>query len=152
MRWAPSVTVAAVIRNRAGDYLLVEESPDGTPVFNQPAGHLEAGESLLQAVVREVQEETCRVFSPSGLVGIYRWTVPETGKTYLRFCFTGTVGEETADCQYDPDILATHWIGREELENDDFALRSPMVMRCIKDADSTPLPLSALKDLDFATD
>ena len=87
MSWAPHTTVAALIE-RDGRFLMVEESPDGGPtVFNQPAGHLEPGESLTQAVIRETREETGWGFIPHALIGIYRWQVPENGRTYLRFCF-----------------------------------------------------------------
>jgi len=132
MSWAPHVTVAAVISNDAGQYLLVKESPEGSPVFNQPAGHLEAGETLIDAVIREVQEETCRPFHPAGLVGIYQWVAPN-GHTYVRFCFHGKVGEPVAGCQLDADILSTHWLDEEQLRSADTELRSPMVLRCIQD-------------------
>ncbi len=130
MSWAPHVTVAAVICNDAGRYLLVEESPEGTPVFNQPAGHLEAGETLIDAVIREVREETCRQFQPAGLVGIYQWVAPNS-HTYVRFCFHGVVGEPISGCQLDADILATHWLGEAQLQSSKIKLRSPMVLRCI---------------------
>lgn len=132
MRWSPRVTVAAVITDTEGRHLLVEESPEGTPVFNQPAGHLEANETLLDAVCREVYEETCRTFEPQGLVGIYQWVAP-SGDTYLRFCFHGVVEQRVEDCDLDPDISATHWLDQRQIENNEIALRSPMVKRCILD-------------------
>src|SRR5574343_794623 len=88
MVWKPHVTVAAVVQ-RDGKFLLVEEETDAGLAFNQPAGHLEAGESLLEAVVREVREETAYDFRPRSLVGIYQWPHPEKGITYLRFAFAG---------------------------------------------------------------
>ena len=88
MIWTPRVTVAAVIE-QDGKFLCVEESIAGQRVLNQPAGHLEAGESLQSAVIREVLEETARRFVPTALVGVYLWPMPGTERSYLRFCFYG---------------------------------------------------------------
>ncbi len=137
MSWAPHVTVAAVIR-RGDRYLMVEESPDGTPVINQPAGHLEYGETLRDAIVREVLEETCRTFSPTGLVGVYQWNLPDSAKTYIRFCFCGEVGEPLAGYTLDPDIHTNHWLTCEQICSNAFTVRSPLVLQCIDDADSGP--------------
>ena len=146
-RWSPRVTVAAVIRDAAGRHLLVEEAPQGTPVLNQPAGHLEPGESLIDAVVREVREETSRLFVPRALLGVYRWQVRPEGDTYLRFCFLGDA-EETLDTPRDPDILGTRWLSASELSGGRHALRSPLVMQCVRDAeDSQGHPLSLLHEL-----
>lgn len=134
-RWSPRVTVAAVIRDEKGRHLLVEEAPQGKRVLNQPAGHLEPGESLVEAVIREVSEETCHDFSPAGLVGVYQWRVSAEGPTYLRFCFIGSA-KAIQDCEYDPDIFDTHWLHPEELASGRWTLRSPMVMQCIRDAES----------------
>lgn len=144
MSWSPNVTVAAVIRH--GDrYLMVEESPDGEPVINQPAGHLEFGETLIEAVVREVMEETGRRFTPTGLVGVYQWTMSGSQRTYLRFCFYGDVDEPTPGYKLDPDISANHWLSREQIRSDDFTVRSPLVLQCIDDADNnTPIGLEML--------
>ena len=109
MPWSPRVTVAAVITDAEGRHLLVEESPDGSPVLNQPAGHLELGENLLDAVRREVLEETCHEFTPQGLVGVYQWVAP-SGDTYLRFCFHGGASDRLQDCELDPDITRAHWL------------------------------------------
>ncbi|MCB1801614.1 MAG: NUDIX hydrolase [Gammaproteobacteria bacterium] len=135
MRWSPSVTVAAVIR-RDDRYLMVEERPSSVRVINQPAGHVEFDESPLQAVQREVLEETGRSFTAQSLLGIYQWTVPDTQRTYLRFCFTGTVGELLPDATIDPDILGQHWLTREQVAHGALPPRSPMVLRCIDDAAS----------------
>lgn len=137
MIWTPHVTVAAVIR-RGDRYLLVEEQPDGSAVLNQPAGHLEQGETLVEAVCREVLEETTRVFTPTGLVGVYQWDLPGGQRTYLRFCFTGEVGEPLPGRSLDPDIVATHWLTRTELVDGEHPARSPLVLRCIDDAASRP--------------
>lgn len=148
MVWAPRVTVAAVIQ-RGDRYLLVEESDEaGRPVFNQPAGHLEPGESLPAAVCREVLEETGREFRPTGLVGVYRWPQPGTDRTYLRFCFTGEVSEPLPGRRLDPDIVATHWLDRFELSEGSRALRSPLVLRCLDDAaNAVPAPLELLHEI-----
>ncbi len=148
MRWTPYITVAAVITDDTGNYLLVEERPDGRSVLNQPAGHLEAGEGLIEAVIREVYEETCHHFTPTGLVGIYRWPIPGKDKTYLRFCFSGTVSQQDPACTLDADILATHWVSLSGLEAQPGRLRSPLVLRCIHDAAaSPPRPLDLLHEL-----
>lgn len=148
MNWSPRVTVAAVIK-QGEQYLMVEEKESaGKIVFNQPAGHLEPNESLLEAACREVLEETGRAFQPTGLVGIYRWPRGESGRTYLRFCFTGEVGDRQPDRQLDPDIVATHWLTYGELIDAAGRLRSPLVLRCIKDANhTTAASLELLHDL-----
>ncbi len=133
MIWTAYTTVAAVIQleNR---FLLVEEmSADGKLVLNQPAGHLDEGESLLQAVVRETREETAWGFIPRGLVGIYRWQVPPNGKTYMRFCFFGECHDHREQQALDPDILRIRWLTRQHLEEHKTSLRSPMVLQCIDD-------------------
>lgn len=151
MRWHPRVTVAAVIRDRDGRHLLVEEQPAGVTVFNQPAGHLEEDESLLDAVIREVREETCRDFNPTALVGIYRWRVPPDGDTYLRFCFIGEAGDERSDLTRDPDILATRWVLPDELGATGLAARSPLVRQCMDDAIAgNRFPLALLHELGSA--
>ncbi|MBK1690792.1 NUDIX hydrolase [Ectothiorhodospira mobilis] len=132
MTWTPRVTVAAVVE-RDGRFLLVEEQADGRRVFNQPAGHLEEGESLLQATARETLEETGRVFTPQSLVGIYRWRHPQSGLTFLRVAVAGEVGERVPGSCLDPDILDTHWLSRETLAREPDGLRSPLVLRCIDD-------------------
>ncbi|HKX38183.1 MAG TPA: NUDIX hydrolase [Burkholderiales bacterium] len=129
--WKPSVTVAAVIE-REGRFLLVEESIDGRRVLNQPAGHLDPGESLADACRREVMEETAHHFQPTGLVGIYRWTYPAKETTFLRFCFRGKVGA-TEDRPLDKEIVRLHWLTREQIEEKSAQHRSPLVQRCVDD-------------------
>lgn len=148
MIWTPRVTVAAVVE-RDGRYLMVEENDSaGKTVLNQPAGHLEANESLVEAVCREVLEETCRRFRPTGLVGIYRWPHPGKARTYLRFCFVGEVGEPEPQRRLDPDILATHWLSEADLNARPERLRSPMVLRCVEDAKrNRPTSLDLLHEL-----
>src|SRR4051812_25790578 len=103
--WRPSATVAAVIE-RDGKFLLVEEEIDGRRVLNQPAGHLDPGESIVHACTREVMEETGHPFTPSGLVGIYRWHYAPKDVTFLRFCFRGNVSDPAPGAKLDKEILA----------------------------------------------
>jgi len=148
MRWHPRVTVAAVIVDQSGRHLLVEERPDEQLVLNQPAGHLEDGESLLEAVVREVREETCREFSPSALLGVYRWRTPTKADTFLRFCFIGGASEELPGLVRDPDILGTHWVHPEALGQHGLPARSPLVSECMRDAaEGERYPLALFRDL-----
>ncbi len=144
--WHPDVTVAAICKHE-DRYLLVEERSKSTGeiVFNQPAGHLEPGESIEQAVIREVLEETCRHFTPRGLVGLYRLELSEE-KTYIRYTFFGDVSARDYNVARDPDIIATHWLSRREIMQHQ-ALRSELVMQCIEDFENGPrFPLTVLKD------
>jgi ADP-ribose pyrophosphatase YjhB (NUDIX family) len=131
MPWKPDVTVAAVIEQQ-GRYLLVEELQEGVSVFNQPAGHLEAGENLPAAVIREVLEETTRVFTPTAALGVYLWHNP-AGVTYLRVAFSGTCSAPLAGRTLDTGIIATHWLTHAEIIALGARLRSPLVLRCIED-------------------
>jgi 8-oxo-dGTP pyrophosphatase MutT (NUDIX family) len=131
-RWRPSVTVAAVLE-RGGRFLLVEEVIDGRRVLNQPAGHLDPDESLVQAVKREVVEETCFEFEPTGLVGIYRWVYEPADVTFFRFCFRGRLGAEGPAERRDKQIEAIHWLTLAELTDRRAEHRSPLVQRCVED-------------------
>lgn len=110
---------------------MVEEKQDNQTVINQPAGHLEDGESLHAAVIRETLEETAWQFQPEAITGIYRWVHPKLDRTYLRVTYTGTVNQHNPDQALDVGILSAQWLSREELLKQQ--LRSPMVMRCIDD-------------------
>ena len=140
-RWKPSVTVAAIAsRARAGrtEYLLVEEAtPEGLKL-NNPAGHLDPGESPQQAVVREALEETARVFVPERLVGIYLARVvadaADQDVTYLRFAFAGEVGEADAARRLDTGIVGTLWMTLDELRASRDRHRSPLLLRSVEDA------------------
>ncbi len=132
--WKPNVTVAAVVA-RDGRFLLVEEhTPDGLRI-NQPAGHLEHGESLTQAVMREALEETAYEFRPTALLGVYLMpTGPaEQDTTYLRVAFVGAVGERPLARTLDPDIVRTLWLTRDEIAGQAERLRSPLVLQCVDD-------------------
>lgn len=135
-RWKPSVTVAAVV-SQGGKYLLVEEMTSGGLRLNNPAGHLDPGESLVQAVTREVLEETARAFQPEALVGAYlarfRHVRSSEDITYLRFAICGTVGEAIAGRALDEPIVRTLWMTPDELRACPERHRSPLLMRCIDD-------------------
>jgi len=130
--WRPSVTVAAILE-RDGRFLLVEEEQEGRRVLNQPAGHLDPGESLLRAVSREVMEETAHPFAPQGLVGIYRWLYSPKDVTFLRFCFFGRCQGQIEGRALDKEIIALHWLTPAELKAKAPMHRSPLVQQCVDD-------------------
>ncbi|WP_391525185.1 NUDIX hydrolase [Denitromonas ohlonensis] len=130
--WKPNVTVAAVVE-RDGRFLLVEEETSDGLRFNQPAGHLEAGESLVEAAAREALEETAHPFTPEFLVGIYQWPRPDGEVTYLRFAFGGSVGEAIAGQQLDAGIVRAVWMTRDEMVATAGRHRSPLLLRCVDD-------------------
>ncbi|HET6756732.1 MAG TPA: NUDIX hydrolase [Burkholderiales bacterium] len=132
MIWKPNVTVAAVIEIN-GRFLLVEEKVDSGAFLNQPAGHLEANETILQGVVRETLEETGYEFSPQSLVGIYRWRHLGKNVTYLRFTFCGDAMAHDRVRQLDEGIIAARWMTYDEVVRETPRHRSPMVLRCIDD-------------------
>jgi 8-oxo-dGTP pyrophosphatase MutT (NUDIX family) len=133
--WKPSVTVAAIIE-RDGRFLLIEEQTSEGVKLNQPAGHLDPHESLEQAVVREVMEETAHDFTPHALVGMYmsRYTSKTRGTdvTYLRFTFCGTAGAEY-DQPLDHGIIRTLWMTRDEMAACQERHRSPILLQCVDD-------------------
>lgn len=140
IRWKPSVTVAAVIE-RDGKYLLIEEhTPEGLRL-NNPAGHLDPGESPEQGVVRETLEETTHRFNPTALVGVYLARFQREGEppaeaqdiTYLRFAFCGELGEAVPGLQLDTGIVRTLWLSPDEIRNSASRHRSPLVLRCMED-------------------
>lgn len=131
--WKPHVVVAAVIE-RDGQFLLVEEETDAGLRFNQPAGHLEEGESLLDAVRREVFEETAHHFEPEALLGVYRWRHPDKPqRTYLRFAFTGRITGFDPAATLDDGILRALWMSAEEIEAQRERHRSPLLLDCLGD-------------------
>jgi ADP-ribose pyrophosphatase YjhB (NUDIX family) len=134
--WKPNVTVAALIE-REGRFLLVEEETDDGIRFNQPAGHLEKGESLVDACAREALEETAWHFTPESLVGVYQWPRPkiedQPDLTYLRFAFSGALGEEEPGRVLDTGILRAVWMTPAEIEASRERHRSPLVWQCVQD-------------------
>ena len=147
----PEITVAAITESE-GRFLVVEERINRRLVFNQPAGHVEPGESLLTAVVREVREETAWRFEPDSLIGVYLWRSPETGITTQRFAFSGLVDDHQAAQPLDHGIVGTHWLSRTELQEREQRLRSPLVLRCIDDyLAGKRQPLATVASLDLHT-
>jgi ADP-ribose pyrophosphatase YjhB (NUDIX family) len=132
MIWRPSVTVAAVVE-RGGKFLFVEEGIDGRLVLNQPAGHLDPGESLVDACRREVLEETAHRFEPRALVGVYRWNYAPKEVTFLRFCFAGEVSAQEPGRALDKEIVRLHWLTPAELAARKSEHRSPLVAKCVAD-------------------
>ena len=131
-QWKPNVTVAAVIQ-KDERFLIVEEKSNDHIVFNQPAGHLEKNETILDAIKREVLEETAWDFKPEILIGIYLCPSPQANITYLRFCFSGSCIKHYPDRSLDKGILRAVWMTKEELEANDQKMRSILVLQCIDD-------------------
>ncbi|MDO8448754.1 MAG: NUDIX hydrolase [Rhodoferax sp.] len=135
-RWKPSVTVAAIIEQN-GKFLLVEEhTPEGLRL-NNPAGHLDPGESPIQGCAREALEETTHIFTPTALVGVYlsRLQRASTGEdiTYLRFAFCGTLGDVVVGRTLDTGIVRTLWLSPDEIRASAARHRSPLLLRCMED-------------------
>lgn len=130
--WKPNTTVAAVIE-RDGKFLLVEEETDVGIRLNQPAGHLDEGESLVAACAREALEETAWHFQPKVLVGVYQWMRPQRDVTYLRFAFAGELGTHVPDRRLDDGILRAVWMTPTELAACQDHHRSPLVLQCVED-------------------
>ncbi|MEJ2161019.1 MAG: NUDIX hydrolase [Chromatiales bacterium] len=152
MVWKPHVTVAAVAQ-RHGQFLFVEERVGGELVINQPAGHLDPGENLIEAVVRETLEETAWHFEPEALVGIYLWRQPQNGSTFLRFSFAGRVSGHDSSLDLDDGIERALWLTRDQIISQQPRLRSPMVLRGVDDfLAGQRIPLAVLESLDLATD
>ena len=142
--WTAHVTVATVVE-KDGKYLFVEEQTEGVmhTVFNQPAGHVEAGETLIQAAVRETMEETGHQVEVTDLLGIYSYTPPMfPDRTYYRFCFLAQSIEYFSEAQLDTGIVGAVWMTLEEL-NETARARSPLVIKAIQDAQAgQKFPLS----------
>ncbi len=144
--WHPHVTVAALVEHE-GKFLMVEECIEGQTVLNQPAGHLEAGESLIEAVIRETREESAWRFTPHALTGIYHWQHPDNGDTFLRYCYAGKVSDHRPEQRLDDGIIRSLWLSRKELEQQQ-NLRSPLVLHCIDDyLAGQSYPLELIKDI-----
>ena len=136
MRWKPSVTVAAIIE-REGRFLLVEEETREGLKLNNPAGHLDPGESPLEGCAREALEETAHRFEPTALVGIYLSRARHAGTgedfTYLRFAFCGRLGEREPGRALDTGIVRTLWLTPQEIRDSRERHRSPLLLRCVED-------------------
>ncbi len=132
MLWKPHATVAAIVE-RNNKFLMVEERIQGKRVFNQPAGHLEPDETLIDAVIRETREETAWQFIPQAVIGLYLWKHPDNGETFLRVAVCGDCINHDAEQALDEGIIRAVWKSREELVQDSHKLRSPMIINCIDD-------------------
>jgi len=132
-QWTPHATVACVIEND-GRYLMVEERDKvtGEMVFNQPAGHLEDGESLQEAALRETLEETGWAVELTGVLGVALYRAPKRGITYFRTTLIATPLGPVADAVLDPDIHAVHWLGYGEIVALSDRLRSPVTLAVIE--------------------
>jgi ADP-ribose pyrophosphatase YjhB (NUDIX family) len=146
MIWKPNVVVAVIVE-RDGRFLLVEEEADGEVVLNQPAGHLDEGESLIHAAIRETLEETAWHVEPTALLGVYRWPHPTKGITYLRFAFIARAVREEAGRTLDHGCLRALWLTPDEIRAERARLRSPQVERCLDDfLTGQQYPLSLLHE------
>jgi len=132
MDWNPHITVATVVEDQ-GRFLLVEEFAGEKAVLNQPAGHLEANESLLQAALRETLEETGWEVELTAVTGIYLYTAPSNGVTYQRVCFAARPLRHLPDSPLDHGIIGPCWMTRDELAAMPERWRSELVVRCIDD-------------------
>ena len=132
MIWTPRTTVAAIIE-QDNQFLMVEEEINGQITLNQPAGHLEPNESLIDAVIRETSEETSYLFEPEFIVGIYRWVHKASNETYMRFCFTGSVISHDKNQPLDEDIHQALWLNYNEIVTRQTEHRSPLIMDCFND-------------------
>lgn len=143
------LTVAAVIEKH-GRYLVVEELVGGREVINQPAGHVEPGEALRDAVMREMLEETAWQFTPVAIVGVYLWTHPEKDERFLRVVYSGHCHDFDSKRELDTGILRTLWLSQAELKARQDSLRSPMVLRAIADyRDGVRFPVNMFQQLDL---
>ena len=145
----PHLTVASLVIKASTDplekrYLMVKEWQDGQLVLNQPAGHVENNESLIDAVIRETQEESGWLVKPIGLLGVYAFTPYEGADTYHRLCFLCEPVEQVSET-LDPDIASSHWLSYDDILN--LPHRSPLVRTCIEDSLNNPII-----DLSFVSD
>ncbi len=148
MSFRPDVTVAAVIE-RDGRFLIVEVVVSGRRVFNQPAGHLEEHESLVDAVIRETLEESAWHFLPQAVTGIYQWRNPQNGRSFLRVAFTGAIRNHEGWRPLDEGICRALWVSRDDLVRDRDRMRSPMVLSCVDDyLAGHRYPLALVRSLD----
>ena len=144
-QFKPNTTVAAIIHNR-GKFLLVHEIDNGKLVYNQPAGHIEENETIVEAMQREVLEETGLKVIPKELSGIYYLYHQQAKLYYLRFCFIVELDKQLTGTPSDSDIVATKWLTAAEVKQKTLELRSPLVQQCIDDyLAGQRYPLSILK-------
>ncbi len=141
------ITVATIIE-RDGKFLMVEEESRGQHVINQPAGHVENGESLINAAIRETLEETGWHISINNVTSLYRWQLPDSNDTYFRVAFAGQLQEHDPDQTLDDGILRALWMSLDDIQRENSRLRSPMVLRCLQDyLAGVSYPIELLVDL-----
>jgi len=131
MTWLAHSSVATIVEND-GKFLMVEETDGDQVVFNQPAGHLEDGETLFAAAIRETLEETAWEVELTAFTGLYHYPAPN-GITYIRHCFAAKPGRYHAGQVLDDGIIAAHWFSAREILDPQFRARSPIVRRCLQD-------------------
>jgi ADP-ribose pyrophosphatase YjhB (NUDIX family) len=132
MRELPHITVATVVEDD-GRFLLVRERSDGAIVYNQPAGHLECGESLVDAAIRETLEESAWEVEISAFLGVYHYKSPHNGVTFVRHCFIGSPRRLLEDRPLDTDILDANWYTPQQIKSLAGDLRSPLVLQAVED-------------------
>lgn len=132
MTWTPHATVAVIVEDQKGRFLVVEEFSGGRVVFNQPAGHVEEDEAILDAVRRETLEETGWEVEPEHFLGVYTYKAPANGITYYRFCYSARALKRVTD-ELDAGIIAAHWLQLDDIRQLGEKLRSPLVLECIED-------------------
>lgn len=131
MNWYPHVTVATIVE-QGSKFLMVEELAEGERVYNQPAGHLEAGETLQEAAIRETLEETGWTVELQGVVGIGLYTSPGNGVTYYRTTFHARAIRHDPNCSLDEGIVGAHWMSYEEILTKSDKMRSDLVIEAIE--------------------
>lgn len=150
MIWTPHATVAVIVEDGDGRYLMVEEVSGGKVVFNQPAGHVEEDEAILDAVRREALEETGWDIEPVNFLGIYTYKAPANGVTYYRFCYAARARTRLTE-DLDDGIIAAHWLTLDEIRGLGSRLRSPLVLQCIEDyRNGRQYPLDVVVDAQTA--
>lgn len=146
MIWTPHATVAVVVRDSQGRFLLVEEVSDGRVVFNQPAGHVEEDEAIFDAARREALEETGWEVTLDYFLGLYTYKALANGVTYYRFCFAASPVQKLSST-LDDGIIAAHWMTLEEIQEMKGQLRSKLVLQCIEDyRNGRHFPLDVIVD------
>ena len=144
MNWHPHTTVACIVE-RDGLFLMVEELDQGYTVFNQPAGHLAENENLYEAALRETLEETAWEVELDAFLGTYQFHSPANGITYIRHCFIASTVKHCPELPLDKDIIAAHWLSKDEILAFDFKARSPVVVKVLQDyLDGQRYPLSLI--------
>jgi 8-oxo-dGTP pyrophosphatase MutT (NUDIX family) len=137
MVWKPHGTVATIVE-KDGKFLLVKEISNGKEVYNQPAGHIEADESVFDAAIRETEEETGYQVSLNKFVGIYIYKAPSNGVTYHRYCFSADIVNYDETAPLDEGIIEACWLSLDEIKAQSEMMRSPIVLKCIEDYINRP--------------